>query len=425
MHPHAKQTAIIVGVATIVLLVAGLIATNLRSSNKVEPVTLTVWGVADEGNVFNPIAGGYTATHPHVTIQYQKIDAARYRDTVLNALAAGQGPDIFMISNHGLAREKDKITPAPQAVMNLTRLRELFPTVVEQDVADAQGNVYALPRSIDTLALFYNKDQFDGAGIASPPLTWDEFQKDVAALRATNSSGQLTIRGAALGSTDRTVNAGIDILQLLMLQSGTAFVNPSNGAADFSSQGVLSAFAFYLQFANPASSLYTWSDAEAPALEAFASKKVAMVFGYKSDVDAVRAKSPFLNFGIAPIPQRVGATEPVSVAKYWSYAVSKQSKAPAVAWDFITYLTTDPLATAGYVNSSLTPPALRSLVSQVVSDGSLGVFSRQALTARSWYQADDDKMQTALNAAIDRVLRGVQGPAESLRQAQDQVNQLR
>ena len=113
MPPHTKQTAIVVGVATVLLVVVGLITTNLRSSNKPKPITLTIWGVTDMPKAFNDNAGGYTALHPNVTLKYQKMDAARYHADVLNALAAGQGPDILMIDNHGLPRDKDKLAPFP------------------------------------------------------------------------------------------------------------------------------------------------------------------------------------------------------------------------------------------------------------------------------------------------------------------------
>ena len=425
MSLNPKQIAILLGGLVVVIILVVLIATNLRSSTRPQPVALSVWGAVDDQKLFEETVAGYRAAHPNVEIKYQKLDPARYRETVVNALAAGQGPDVLMIGNRALPREKNKLIPVPPTAFSLARLRELFPTVVEQDFADRDGQIYALPQSLDTLALLYNRDQFDAAGIVSPPVTWDEFQKDVTLLRKVNPQGQLVARGAALGATDRTVSRGSDLLALLMLQSGSGLADPATGAANFSSTGALSAFAFYLQFANPASPVYTWSDAETPALESFAAKNVAMVFGYKSDADAVRARSPFLNFAVAPVPQRAGSDAPVGVANYWGYAVSKQSKAPAAAWDVVIYFATDPTAAANYVNASLAPPALRSLIRQTLQDLSLGVFSRQALTARSWYEADDDKIREILNAAIDRVLKGQRGPADALREAQDQINQLR
>ena len=186
----------------------------------------------------------------------------------------------------------------------------------------------------------------------------------------------------------------------------------------------LAAFAFYLQFANPASPVYTWSDTGSPALQAFAAGKVGMIFGYKRDADVLRAQSPFFHFGIAPVPQRAGSNLAVSYADYWGYAVSKQSKAQAVAWDFVHYLATDPGATATYTNATSRPPALRVLIGQTINDALIGVFAKQALTARSWYEADDDKIHSLFNAAIDQVLRGARGPREALQEAQDQVTGL-
>jgi len=41
-----------------------------------------------------------------------------------------------------------------------------------------QGQPYASPLSINTLALFYNRDLLNEAGIVLPPVTWEEFVND-------------------------------------------------------------------------------------------------------------------------------------------------------------------------------------------------------------------------------------------------------
>ena len=186
----------------------------------------------------------------------------------------------------------------------------------------------------------------------------------------------------------------------------------------------LAAFAFYLQFANPASPVYTWSDTGSPALQAFAAGKVGMIFGYKRDADVLRAQSPFLRFSVAPTPQRAGSNQAVSYADYWGYGVSKQSKAHDVAWDLVHYLATDPGATATYANATVRPPALRALIGKTLAHPTLGIFSKQTLTARSWYEADDATIDTIFNTAIDQVLHGARGPQQALREAQDQVTEL-
>ena len=186
----------------------------------------------------------------------------------------------------------------------------------------------------------------------------------------------------------------------------------------------LAAFAFYLQFANPASPVYTWNDTQSSSLELFAAGKVAMIFGYKRDADTLRARSPFLHFGVAPVPQRAGSDYAVSYADYFGYAVTKQSKAQNAAWDLVNYPATDSGATAAYMNATRRPPALRSLIGQTIHDEAVGVFVRQALTARSWYEVDDDKIHLLFNTAIDQVLHGSRTPAQALREAQDQVTQL-
>ena len=53
------------------------------------------------------------------------------------------------------------------------KIRDIFPDVVYSDVVK-DNLIYGLPLSIDTLALFYNREHLNSAGIVAPPTTWQE-----------------------------------------------------------------------------------------------------------------------------------------------------------------------------------------------------------------------------------------------------------
>ena len=59
-----------------------------------------------------------------------------------------------------------------------------------------------------------------------------------------------------------------------------------------------------------------------------------------------------------------------------------------------------------------------------MNDPDLGVFARQALTARSWSQPDEAKVREAMSNAIGAVLSGQLDSTRGLRQAEEQVTQL-
>lgn len=419
-----RQVILIGAIGITALLLFVFIYFNIRDGGVRGPeVTLVFWGVEDPPVVIQKLTEGYTATHPGVKIMYQQFDTASYRAELINALAAGKGPDIFMIGNRSLPREKEKLAPVGAEVFPLVKLRDLFPQVVEEDFTSG-GEVYALPLSLDTLALFYNKDLFDKAGIVGPPTTWQEFQSDIGLLRTVTATGQLDRMAAAIGGSKKTIPHGVDMLSTLMLQNGTQMIDARGTRATFASNPGLVAFNFYLQFANAGSPHYTWNDNQANAFESFAAGKTAMVFGYKSDLDAIREKNPYLNLRVAQLPQPAGNEKEVDYARYWGLAVSRQSPASKVAWDFVVTTATSLNLLPDYLNTTHRLPALLSYLDFEKTQPDFRVFAHEALNARSWYQADDEAVQNILNTAIQSVLTGKNTPERALAQAEEQVSQL-
>jgi maltose-binding protein MalE len=111
-------------------------------------------------------------------------------------------------------------------------------------------------------------------------------------------------------------------------------------------------------------------------------------------------------------------------ARYFGLAVSKQSSLKDAAWDLI-------LATAGdgdveieYLRKTGESPALKSVIAKVVNDPTLGVFSRQALTARSFYDPDGVATKSILNNAIRKSITGALEPARALQEAQENISNL-
>ena len=412
-----------------VIIIIVLVALNIRPSASSQKVTLTVWGF-DSQDVMKNLTEGYKKLRPNVTVNYVQVVEENYKERLLNALAAGQGPDVFVIWNHDLPSEKDKILPVtayPQ-LFDLVKFRSLFPTAVEQDFVSG-GQIYALPLYLDTLSLIYNKDFFDQAAIVSPPKTWDEFQRDISKLRNINPKGQIVRAAAAIGGSEDTVDAGADLLELLMLQNGAKMTDPDFTYATFDtgSRGDnpgLAAFNFYLQFANAASPYYTWNDGQTNSLDSFAGGKTAMIFNYHAAVAAIKSKSPFLNFAVALVPQPAGADLRVDFPEYYGFAVSKQSAASNWAWDFVLYVTTYPEVSRVYLDGAGRPPALRSLINDYLANPDYSVFAKQALTARSWYEVDGAKIRNIMSSAVKSVLTGLADSETALGQAQGQITQL-
>ncbi len=427
-----RQAVILLAAAVIVIGGLALFFLNLRGgSGGAASANLTVWGT-DSPKAFNDMIAKYVGpgSGSQASIKYTQIDPANYGSQVLQAIAAGTGPDVFEIGNRDLPQWRSVLMPLPPALastFNLTTLQQDFPDVVSQNFVSG-GYIYALPLSVDTMAMIYNKDLFNTAGIVSPPKTWSQLDADIALLRQENSSGQITQAAFALGGSEASIPNAPDIVFLMMLQNGTQMLSSDGSSAAFASTGGTSgtagqnAFDFYLQFSSAASQYYTWNDSMGNAIDAFAQGKVAAIFDYSSALPIIRAKAPFLNYGVAQMPQADNTQVAIAYADYQGLAVNRNSPNAAAAWQFIIGLTTNPADASIYTSDTGAPPALRSLISADMTDPVMSVFASQALEAKSWYEANSTNIDTAVNGAIESVLQGSADSTTALNEAQSQIN---
>ena len=416
-----SQKIIFIVIAIIILIVVLMllgIIPGLKSQEKNPPsempaITLEFWGI-DNSDAFKSVLEGYQTIYPNVTINYQQIDEADYENKLLNALAAQKGPDIIMIKHNWVPKHLDKLYPSSISIKDL---KAGFVDVTADDLY-YQGKIWALPLYVDTLALYYNKDFFNTAGIAMPPATWDEFVKDAQLLTKKNSSGEILQAGAALGTVNNIKNA-VDIVLLLMLHNNQKIVD-ENGRGIFDTANGVNAVNFYLSFANPASPNYSWNVHFPNAVEAFAQNKLAMMIDYSSAISTLNALNAYLNYGIAPLPQPANTITKQNYADYWAFTVSATSKHPQQAWDFIYYLVDK--GAVEYLNSTLRPAANRVLIQACKNDEKLGVFCEQALTAKTWLQFNPEENTNILKNMLESILDGRATPLTALHEAAQRIN---
>ncbi|TRZ64657.1 MAG: extracellular solute-binding protein [Spirochaetia bacterium] len=395
---------------------------SFGSGGGVDQTKLSFWGTAeaDSSNSIQRAIEEYSKTNASAQINYRHFDNAEiYEKTLLNALATGQGPDIFMFRSGWLAKHYGKAAPAPEP-LNLNYIQQAFPDVIRHDFS-IENSVYALPLYIDTLALIYNKDIFNAKSIALVPKTWTEFESLTPQLRELNILNQITKPAAAIGGSGKSINTASDLLSLLMLQTGSQMVD-SQGQVNFGQSG-LSAFNFYIQFANPSSGYYTWNDNIGNSIDLFSQGDLAVIFNYQSSIVLIKEKNPYLNLGVGAMPQS-NLDQPVNYSDYWGLAVSRQSKNQILAWNFVAAVTADPKISDIYLQTSGKPPALRSLIDKYKNDSNLGVFAKQALTAKSWSKPDSENVKQIFSNMIEYVLNGKLSSDRALEQAKNQVNAL-
>jgi len=390
-----------------------------------EKVELVMWGVGDQLSAYSDIFKTYQDIYKNVRISYIEFASVdSYEQELVNAFAEGRGPDIFMIHNTWLLEHIGKMRPAPVTFLTSQTMAQLYPWVVSRDFV-YQGGVYALPLNMDVLALFYNKDIFNVKGVVYPPATWDDVLKTVLATRTIGADKKIETAAIALGGAKNVENLS-DILSVLMLQGGSSIVSASSGGVRFDSPAQ-EAVLFYLQFSNPINPYYTWNESFENSRQAFASGKVAMILDYRDALDELKQKNPFLNMGVAVLPQ-LSSQDPslyTTSAHYYGLAVAKQTSASKayVAWHFLKWMNTTPDINSLYLERTKKFPALLSLI-QKQFGGDDDVFARGALVAKSWSQANSSATESIFQNTISDILSGRVDISRALRAAEEEITAL-
>lgn len=429
---NKKLLAILIGGITILVFLT-LVLILLKSGGDIGPkVAIEFWGVFDDRTDFDKVIRDFQAQNPNITVGYKQFSFEDYEKEVINALASGVGPDIWMIHHTWLPKHIDKLLPLPDKISGLDQMpmtfRDFQDQFVEVAVEDltTDGKVYAVPLYVDTLALYYNRDLFNNASITLPPKNWEEFNNTVEQLTKLDVSGNIIQSGAAIGTSDN-INRSADMLMTLMLQSGVRMTDSDNSSATFAKPvnntavGEV-ALRYYTDFANPNVRTYTWNDSQHYSVDAFTEGKVAMMFNYSHQADILNQKSARLNYSITSMPQ-ISETDIRNYANYWAVAVSKKSLVPNEAWKFVSYLASKE-GSSSYLAQTMRPSARRDIIDLQKNDLRLGVFANQALTAKSWYQIDNSAIESIFAEMIDDVNFGRLSVREALQNAEAEINVL-
>jgi len=425
---------------------------------------ITVWGLWDDSEVYAKYISEYKKSHGNVKeIIYKKFpcnetECYDYLREVVQGLAAGNGPDIFMINNTWVPAQKDKMLPADTAndiltkqgktkIMNLRDFGDAFVPVAKKDLvskdSDGQERIYGVPLWIDTLAVFYNRDIFNMAGLTPPPKNWTwqpnasqgaNFESYVSKMTKIDEYGNITKAGAAIGY-GANVHRAPDILAALMMQMGSPVVTDdwsavfndriasSNGATFTPGEAALS---FFTKFSNKSQASYTWNKEQWQSIDDFTRGHVGMMINYSNQIKNIQFKVPNLNFGIAPLPQIAENTKPVNFASYWAMTVSKQAASSdqktIECWNFLKYLTDKEQSEQYVAQTGRISPRL-DLIEKQKEDQWLGVFADQAISASSFPEANNARIGKIFEDAINSVRDKGVTPNEASLVAAQQISQ--
>lgn len=405
---------IVVGVAIFAL--GGL-------SEEADVSAATVWGTMDSKVFEGALASTGLYQNKSISITYVQKNSSSFDQELLEALATGTGPDIFFLTNESVIKHRAKILPIPYESYPARNFLDNF--IEAGEVFLAPDGVLALPFSIDPMVMYWNRDLFSNAGLATPPRFWSGFYDLSNLITKKDSNLNVTISSAPLGEFANISNA-FDIVGLLFMQAGSPIVR--TGSADGLIQSAINqpplaaerALSFFTEFANPLKPYYSWNRSLPLSKNLFLSGGLATYFGFASELADLRLKNPNLNFDVAAIPQTKDAARVTTIADITGLAISKNSPNIAGAYNIAVLLTSQQMIDT-FSKATNLPPVRRDSLSSKPAESYLSVFYDAAVQAKSWLVPDAVKTPAIFKEMVESVTGGRDTVSEAVVRADDLV----
>jgi multiple sugar transport system substrate-binding protein len=308
------------------------------------PVTLTFWhGYTDaEADSLTALLDEWNAANPDIKIEPLFVNNDRALQKLTVALQGGEPPDITYQYGSSLPQ----LAAAP-GIVDLTEWTQQpdvnWDDFVEgaREAAIFENKVLGVPALIDNLAIVYNKDLFDEAGLDYPndQWTWDDFRAAAKALTDPVTK-QFGFSYPMDGSEDTVWH-----YDPLLWQNGGSILTEDESQAAFNSPEAVEALEVLVGMAVEDESVFL-DVQNSPYTGLFNSGKIGMLMTGPWDLSSF----PDVNYGVEILPGFDGDHQTIAGPDMWCVFDNGDGRAQA-ALEFIQWLTdaeqikTDALAT--------------------------------------------------------------------------------
>jgi len=326
------------------LAAAGAGALRPRSSGAAGPVTLSLWTPLPEMEPFyKKAAEEYAKTHPGFQLETLSSQMREMEQKLMAAVSTDTGPDLFDVGRFIAISMADSslLPPNPAKVTSLIKSKAYAPAVLPYNTW--KGQVYGVPLLEGSKpALFYNTRMFTEAGLDpnKPPTTFDELMTAARKLAKKDASGNLTRAGISLRLTGQGSGLAEKFWFVLYAMGGDTIIQTKSGKwhNNYDNEAGRAALKFYIDAVHK----YQVDDPKLPHdAAAFAGEQAAMLMREAWVIGEVKAKGKDIQFSAVAIPR---AKRWGGMIQPWSLYVTKSTKNPDVAWDFVQFLVSPPMA---------------------------------------------------------------------------------
>ncbi len=407
-------------------IIVGMITlyfTKGKERSESQPVNVTLWGTIPSAYVTAMIDGA-KAKEQNLKVSYKQISEANFDETLIEALASYRGPDAVIVSEDGIIRLQDKLYAIPFSTLSEDAVRQTYVTAAESLLSP--WGTLAVPFGINPIVMYWNRDIFANAGLATPPRYWDEFPRLTELLNKKDGEGKLIQSAVALGEFSNINNAKA-VISALVLESGTSFISRRAPNGDLMNSLDTKAFTdvmdFFTEFSNPSKEMYSWSRSWPNSQIAFAQGDVAVYFDFASEVNNIKARNPNLDFEVAYFPTGRDSKKNVIYGEVYGVAVLRASSNPSATMNLALLFGGSEGADIWSKATGL-PPVRRDLLGKRGNRPYDRVFYDSALWSRGLLDPDPRQTTPLFREMVERITSGWMTTNQSVSQFSSQLSNL-
>lgn len=402
------------------LLAMLVISGSVSATTQINALFMTQAAYSE--NDIRAMTSDFEKQHPDVKVNLEFVPYEALHDKIVAARGAGgNGYDVVLF---------DAIWPAEFSRFDLLQdvssriaadeREKIFPGAMNTVVY--QGKTLGMPWILDTKYLYYNKAMLDKAGIKTPPASWQQVMDDAKVLKDKG-----IVKYPLVWSWSQAEALVCDYTTLVSGFGGSFY---QNGKLDFSTPASLKAVTLMKTsldqgLSNPASREYLEEDVRKAFSNGDAAFALNWTYMYNMANDPKQSKVAG-DVGIVPAP---GDTpdKPGAVNGSMGLGIAKASQHPEEAWQYIHYLTSQPVQDK-YAKLSLPvwkasyqdPAVAKGQESLIAAaDKSLNVMLSRPETA------DYSRLSNTLQQQLQSVLQGKATPDVALKAVDTSAARLR
>jgi multiple sugar transport system substrate-binding protein len=321
----------------IAMMIVGALSTGVAGvapGHAAPTVSISIWGGYPEIQpVYKMAADAYAKGHPNVQVTVLTTELRDFERKLAASIPSDTAGDILEFDPTTMNRYivAGLIPKAPSDIVEFVH-KSFAPQ--DQKTVTVGGAVYGVPWFKGEAALFYNTTMFSEAGLSQPPKNMAEVMADAKKLTKYDAQGRVIRSGLSF----RLFGAGSGIAEKFAMwmwpRGGEILTGNGQGKykAGYDNDAGRATMTMYLDgvYKDKVDSFDIKHDADA-----FALGQTAMLVRESWVIGYIQKNAPTLKYNTAPFPmeKRWGTLSgPTDIY------VSRSSKNPAVAWDFVKFL---------------------------------------------------------------------------------------